>query len=91
MAPACLSSACADNERCKIASDVDFRFKMGFLRKEPVCDNWLGGGVAFGGPSSVLLIVVCNGPYSQVTSDSFSLEIHHISKKLNLVEARPTN
>jgi len=58
-------------ERCKIASEADFFFKMGFFcRKEDDVDIRLGGGEAV--VLSGLLVSVCNGPYNQVTSQSLS-------------------
>lgn len=71
MAEACCKRVCCDNERCKIVSDAVFFFKIGFLsRYEFGVPRRLDVGDV--GVISCLLYVF-KGPYSQVTSQSFSL------------------
>lgn len=46
IAPACFSRECVETDRCRIVSEADFFFRIGFLlRKEFVLDRRLGGGV----------------------------------------------
>jgi hypothetical protein len=70
-APACLSNECDEIDFSNIATEAAFFFKIGFLlMKDDECDNRLGGGDEF--VLKGFLVVVCNGPYSHVTSQSFS-------------------
>lgn len=72
IAPACFRRVCCDRERCKMVSDAVFFFKIDFFSTSELgVERRLGGG-------DVLEVVkrflsVCNGPYNQVTSQSFSL------------------
>ena len=68
MTPTCFKRQCSEIDLCNIASEADLFFKMGFFcRNEEDVDIRLGGGDA------APLKDVCNGPYSQVTSQSLSL------------------
>jgi hypothetical protein len=45
MAPACFSNECDEMERCSIACEADFFFRIGFLSmKEDEVESRLGGG-----------------------------------------------
>ena len=55
-----------------MTAEADFFLRIGFLEmKEDEWDNRLGRGDVFP-TDSVVLLCVCKGPYSQVTSQSFS-------------------
>jgi hypothetical protein len=74
MAPACLSNECEEIERCRMACEADFFFRMGFLSiNDEDVDKRLGGGEF--ARFKDFLESECSGPYSQVTSQSFSLSI----------------
>jgi hypothetical protein len=73
MALTCFKRECSEVDLCSIVSEADLFFKIGFLwRNEDVEDNRLGGR-----DSALLkyvLLLVCSGPYSHVTSQSLSLK-----------------
>ena len=55
-----------------MTAEADFFLRMGFLEiKDDECDIRLGGGEVLL-MEWVILLLVCSGPYSQVTSQSFS-------------------
>lgn len=75
IAPACCKSVCCNKERCNIASDADFFFRIGFLSGyAPGVSRLLGGGDEFEAITvSFPGWYVLSGPYNHVTSQSFSL------------------
>ncbi len=71
-AAACFIRDDVDRDLCSIISDMLRFFRMGFLFSRKELDL-VSSTLSIGRDSDRMFLPVCKGPYSQVTSQSFSL------------------